>query len=1726
MAENPTSAPVAPDRLADVVRRAELQADNPRFNEQFKEELKQMKLTREELEDLAQRFESSGVERIRNDARAVILEQQREQRQDFLQNLDIKNADPRTWSKETQVKAAVAVGGVLVGGTILAVIASKIARKAGQTGRKVRNGALWLAGGIAVAAGTALGITAWKKWGEVEKLIASARNTVDKIANLPEEMREKYEKQYEETRKKLEEKAGVAGEQIDEMTGRARAAANRTEEAARTRIEPVPAETAASSPAPAEAPAPAADAVTEQAELEAQKREAAEAVERNALELTSKGLLLMFKTLAEQAGITQETERTHVAIVLNNPALTSILTIRNLRGVRTPEQAAALLPEGSTDAERKAVLFLALAAGELESRVRDTLPSGADMDALSLRQAIDRCYHMPRMFSRIQRGLQGKDWKDAASLMEGFTSAFAEDSIEDLKQDPSLAEALAALGLEKDDIGFFFAHCVANGRSTLLRQVTATSDMPQLRRVETALMRMHEELRAPQTVAYLEKYLHGRTDKAFAETFRTQISENLLVLDAVQLYSYLQLAKREGGLTDTLSEASPVGALLTQMKVIDLVGKQDKDLAKHLYTDLALETAGTAATGASAIDLPAGTREFLASVVSNGAGTLLDFGKDWLRDTYENALIGLYEFNRKNPNATMSIAGTTLTSTGLLSAIQAVRYYRLGSSGRMANNLVNTGIERLKPTNFLSWLDYTASGQDAWDPATARTRGEAIKNIDLDVIRNVPDEALRTSLNKSYNNLHYRGYSEQSFKQFFDEMEGLKRQGLPAAEIDDVVSRVKTQVYPFRDALQKRRFGFIRRQWRNALPWQRTAWAGGAALQGYAVYEDLQGIGEAWEQERKVQEHAQFVMDDIRTQLTAGGQFETVPGKLNTYRHKTSDVEVSLSAVQKTLEQGAGALDDRTMAQYLRTATSAASLTTTLFMGAKVFAGPAGLALAAVEITVRVGINAWEQGKMREFLNDAPPWLLPALGVEQTTGTAEYDWLAKGSSWMMSDLWKGDADKAELRSKMLFTIFNQDLRTYAPELFEDITRGLDAPPLLDTLYREDFKRIILPAFYIRLFETARNGGVEWQTIRQSDIDSGLVVIPPAVTLVEIREAMRDASVLYAQHLSEKRYIEALNERAALQAKGETDPVLEGVIATFGEEYALGTRLSDLPADALPADGRTRTQLLLEAATIRLNTAAGTTRDDMLRATPDLFRVPAGSVKGIENDLPLDRAGVLSFVRDPALREGLSRVFAQTTAEAEGAEAPGWKEWTNAEAWKIWLEPPVGMDRTEVTQRARIAANFVREELGMPPLPENASFDAAAQAVTEAGTSFIMKNRSSAQRSPSLERSLYGESGSRPLVFTSLRGKYEASWKNQEKLCEMLRTPRTSQPEYDAANMVAVFFEGRTQEKTGHDVVLATYVFKGPAGKEQEYRIVQQAAATSATSNSSGYMTGLPIAMSGGAFVAQDKAGNLLGQLEKGMVERAAEYAKADAASREAAEKRLTAWEQAAPERERIIAETNGLRAAAIEQAKNGGGMVYVPGAYIVDDRTQTFYQEPGTFRSRVNGTDVILPLPPDRSQPSISAAVDREKVRKPSDAELVRFSAVVNGRKYDYKIDLGSLAKAPSETFTQNDQQLARSVLTKTLNLSGHPRADDPGFVREVRAYELERLLDIATYTSSFSWSAPRYRRQLFTELLPYYEQAKSKEIFLNTLLNNLLAEKTISGSAYSRILNRMQQQY
>lgn len=653
MAEKPTSAPSpAPDRLADIVTRAELQVNNPRFGDEFREELKQMKLTEKELTELQSRFEQSQViDRIKNDARTIILERVKEDRQTFMKTLN-----PLTWKRETQINAGLAVGGVVAGGLLLSWIAKKTAAAregAAKTASAVRNGVMYAVGGAALLAGGFLGFKLWQNWGRMEQLISSARTLNDKMLKASGEQLAAMQKQLAETQKQIAAMTGMANQKVEEMT---QATTPLKQKAAEVKEEAVK----------------AAPEVLEKAE--AVTEEVSETVTQKFL---GKGLTLLHPDLATQAGLDVRNVSNDVSIIegVLNLAPVRSLRLSELAAISRedsfekaqPQIIALLKKEGLTQdltpAELKAVYFLALVAQAQEKNLRAA--EGATREDMSIETLLDQTGGIARLLTNIKEKMQGVNLADPTDIARRMTEVHSdtESLSEDLTTSLSTQQQMEKLGLKKEDMAGFALFCAKTG-STLLSSVEQLSADENEKKYVTALAQLRAGITEngalkADIAAYMELYTHGQEE--FLGPLRARLAQ-LNIADAVQLYLYMEKSRNgEGKLPETLNDSNPLSALLMQMKVLGMIASVDQYQGDKLKAFLTLKAGDTALNAAlGGVELPDSLKKTLPII----GGIVSSVAQDKIADAKRQATAITTEVDKQYPWLKYVVGGTLAHMVG------------------------------------------------------------------------------------------------------------------------------------------------------------------------------------------------------------------------------------------------------------------------------------------------------------------------------------------------------------------------------------------------------------------------------------------------------------------------------------------------------------------------------------------------------------------------------------------------------------------------------------------------------------------------------------------------------------------------------------------------------------------------------------------------------------------------------------------------------------------------------------------------------------------------------------------------------------------------------------------------------------------------------------------------------------------------------------------------------
>ena len=193
--------------------------------------------------------------------------------------------------------------------------------------------------------------------------------------------------------------------------------------------------------------------------------------------------------------------------------------------------------------------------------------------------------------------------------------------------------------------------------------------------------------------------------------------------------------------------------------------------------------------------------------------------------------------------------------------------------------------------------------------------------------------------------------------------------------------------------------------------------------------------------------------------------------------------------------------------------------------------GPAGLVVTLSLVTVHGASSVWQQKEQREFLEETPMPVLALLGMAGTVGMDAYTVNAAASNGMVSDMFYAsgsEEQKREIRKRAVTILFWQELGALEhdqPGIVAEILKGRDLVSFTrenGDFFGRDYDAIIQPYLSARLFELANDGTALWSEFKDMKIDEGWFDATN-VSIQDYRRAVREAAILYVQHLRELRY---------------------------------------------------------------------------------------------------------------------------------------------------------------------------------------------------------------------------------------------------------------------------------------------------------------------------------------------------------------------------------------------------------------------------------------------------------------------------------------------------------------------------------------------------------------------------------------------------------------------------
>jgi hypothetical protein len=537
--------------------------------------------------------------------------------------------------------------------------------------------------------------------------------------------------------------------------------------------------------------------------------------------LSAKGLLLMHAETAEQAGIETEAERKAVGDLLTLDTV-QMIPVSQLRTDIALQEQAQNIPNMTTE-KQKALRFLSLIVRA------DTIqhPEHFSDPTQTLAQYLDRSQRFLPTFANFGEALAGTSLADLASpegIAQVFEQAFQSDTNTDqLLGDATIQEHIGDLGVDGKETAFTL-YCAAPYRAIALLSDTisaplAPNEPPEFRE---ALRNIQTEVTSIESKQFLYQLLHDKQE--LAPLIDSYLSGNIRVLDALQLYSYLQLCKTGNALPATMQDANPSGVFLLQLKLIHLLAQKDPSAAEqvkaNLFHHLLYETDAS-------LTLPPETRESLKALGSMSGSFVLETVKDKIQNTYETMMIW-WENNPSEGNTAAGVGGLLVARAGL----DVWDFLNKDMHEKLYARLMDTKTHE----KLLGSARWTDEGIEAWQRSTANMMGTRLNAV-AEMAKQPGTDA---RLYNTYRSWVRRGFSPESYATFKAEAAALKP-GLSGQnlriltemekEIDDI-----QKVYG--KMLQYRRFPWLaQRFWKGLKPVQKILGPIAVAITAKDVWE-------------------------------------------------------------------------------------------------------------------------------------------------------------------------------------------------------------------------------------------------------------------------------------------------------------------------------------------------------------------------------------------------------------------------------------------------------------------------------------------------------------------------------------------------------------------------------------------------------------------------------------------------------------------------------------------------------------------------------------------------------------------------------------------------------------------------------------------------------------------------------------------------------------------------
>ncbi|MBU0457892.1 hypothetical protein KKF03_00400, partial [Patescibacteria group bacterium] len=495
--------------------------------------------------------------------------------------------------------------------------------------------------------------------------------------------------------------------------------------------------------------------------------EGSEVLKDEALAVFGSGLLLLHSDIAEEVGLDKTQENQKEAIVSALISISPQLTLDKFLQVQNKQDAQNLLDARPDNAI--ALLFIAKIVQKYEPTMKAMWEREEQGEwkpsTVTIMAFLKRLGDLPKTIARMGDALKGKRIQDVdvRELMKSvFSDENGESSINYYEHPTFFARACALEPEIKGKEKTLSKYCVKYRRWTV-------SDYRQKISQDTVeaktLTKIVDLVTSDQMKEYLLLYTHNRPETA--KHLKSQI-DKLTISDVLQIFFYSNLANGELPEridNELLASGDDVGSMLMQLKVLDLVGKENLDEGTKFQYALILSS--------NNLGLPDGVKEKFAAFSLWAGKQAVGVAASPAKNLWRHISSFWTEYRKASPEVAYPVEGTVVFGATGVTGRSGYKFWKWLTRSKeiwMEDRMQSLASLENKP----GWLGWRKLFRFDFKEEAIRGAG-TIKDL-LHESRMILDGmgAEAKELRNAYHALHRRGYFKASFEQFRNEVTTLR----------------------------------------------------------------------------------------------------------------------------------------------------------------------------------------------------------------------------------------------------------------------------------------------------------------------------------------------------------------------------------------------------------------------------------------------------------------------------------------------------------------------------------------------------------------------------------------------------------------------------------------------------------------------------------------------------------------------------------------------------------------------------------------------------------------------------------------------------------------------------------------------------------------------------------------------------------------------------------------